>query len=189
MDVVQGKLLGSIVLNPNERRYKPLSELPSLVIEAFRRYAAIPDGVLHLEAFYDNASDRITLLEIQLRPPGADIRSAHKIYCNMDLEEIHFKLQMGLPIDSKADISGNYAMWMYFPTIDGVIDKLVLPSIKSKIHKLQYLVQSGEQTCLPRSLLMAKQTALKMVISNTNYEALVEDFEYLKKFQPFTLRK
>ena len=155
MEVIQGKPIGSIVLAPNEKGYKQLSELPALVIQAFRRYAAIPDGVMHLEAFYDNASGQATFIETQLRYPGGDARSAYEYYLKMDLEEIHFKLQMGLPLDSLPAKKGPYAAWVYLPTKDGVIDELILPKIKSKIYKMQYFVQSAQKTQLPSSLFMS----------------------------------
>ena len=80
-------------------------------------------------------------------------------------------------------------MWLYLPTKDGVVDELILPNLKSKIHKMQYLIQSEQKIYFPTSLLMANQTALKMLISNTNYDDLLQDFEYLKAFQPFVLKQ
>jgi hypothetical protein len=146
--------------------------------------------VMHLEAFRDHFSGQVTFLETQLRHPGADIRSAYKVHLNLDLEEIHFRSQMGLCIDHLIpDTRGPYAMWLYVPTQNGVIDALCLPRVSSKLCKMSFLVSKGEKTRLPTSLLMDQQTALKMLIVNDNYETILQDFMYLKQFKPYIMEK
>jgi hypothetical protein len=190
MEVTQGRPIGSLTIPADDPQYKALYHLPAQVIQAFKRYDEIPDGVMHLEAFRDHSSGKVTFLETQLRHPGADIRSAYKVHLNLDSEEIHFKSQMGLCIDHLIpDTKGPYAMWLYVPTQNGIVDALCLPHVNSKLYKTSFLVTTGEKTRLPTSLLMDKQTGLKMLITNENYETILQDFMYLKQFNPYIMEK
>jgi D-ala D-ala ligase C-terminus len=188
MEVLHGKPLGSMLLHVNEAGYQALQNLPRQVIQAFARHAPIPDGVMHLEAFLNRKLGTVTFLETQLRPPGGDVKSVYRYSCDIDLEEVHFKLQMGIPVDAEKIIPRRpYSAWFFFPTANGIVDTLLLPKIKSKIHKMKYSIHTGKKIQLPSSLLMQEHTALNLLISNSNYSELKEDFEYLKFFTPFVL--
>lgn len=187
--VKEGKPIGSFTLSEKDYRYKALSKLPKLVIQAFCKYAPIPDGVMHLEAFYNNDTKRVIFLETQLRPPGLETPLVYKIYLNMDIEAVHWKLQMGLPIDDITVKKGPFAMWLSIPTRNGTIASLILPKeIKSTIHRLHYRIEKGDETTLPEALTLCdhcKKIALRVLISNEDYNTILSDFNYLKSFQPF----
>jgi hypothetical protein len=192
LEVINGKPTGSIMLPTTDKRYKVLSKIPGEVIRAFSRHASIPDGVMHMEVFYNQKTEKITFIETQLRHPGLDTCVMYKLCLNMDWEDINWKLQMGLPIESdiKKSKIGPYTMWIYFPTKNGVIDSLEFPNIKSKLHKIQYRIQTGQKTTLPKALTLCNhcnKIALRLLISNKDFKALWSDFEYLKRFQPFNL--
>ncbi|MDD9139533.1 MAG: hypothetical protein NQ127_01215 [Candidatus Cardinium sp.] len=189
--VVEGKPIGSITLHTKDHRYKLLRACSEQVIQAFRRYAPIPDGIMHLEAFYDNKAEKVIFLETQLRYPGLETPLAYKIHLNIDIEEIHWKLQMGLPVDCKQIKKGPFAMWVSIPTQNGTIDAIELPNaLKSKIHRVQYRIEKGYKTSLPEALTLCdhcKKIALRLLISSPNYDHILSDFNYLKYFQPFKM--
>ena len=187
MDVgANSKSLGSIFIPTTIRKYKALYELPELVITAFKRFAPIPNGVMHLEAFRDRYNGQIVFLETQLRAPGGHICSAYKYALGIDLVEVDYRLQMNLPISlNKKEYF--YTAWMHIPTQTGIIDRLILPKIRSNILKMDYKIVSHQKTESPSSLfslLMHDHTALLIIIGSKKYADLVKDFNYLKEFKP-----
>ncbi|WP_419241300.1 hypothetical protein [Cardinium endosymbiont of Nabis limbatus] len=91
---------------------------------------------------------------------------------------------MDLPISlNKQDYC--YTAWVQIPTQTGIINRLTLPKIKSKILKMDYRIVAHQKTERPSSLLMHDHTALVIIIGNKKYTDLVKDFNYLKEFKPF----
>jgi hypothetical protein len=188
MDVgADGKSFGSILVPVTDEKYKALYDLSALVIRAFERFSPIPNGVMHLEAFMDSFSGKVVFLETQLRAPGGDICSAYQNAFNINLTEMDYSIQMGLPILVKKE-EKIYTAWLQLPTKTGIVEQLLLPTIKSKILSMKYRVEAGKSTTKPTCLMMRKHTALSILIANTQYDQLVKDFEYLKDFQPFKLK-
>ncbi len=129
----------------------------------------------------------MVFLETQLRAPGGDICSAYQNAFNINLTEMDYSIQMGLPILVKKE-EKIYTAWLQLPTKTGIVEQLLLPTIKSKILSMKYRVEAGKSTTKPTCLMMRKHTALSILIANTQYDQLVKDFEYLKDFQPFKLK-
>ncbi|MGI2298312.1 ATP-grasp domain-containing protein [Candidatus Cardinium hertigii] len=179
-----GKNCGSIFIPDTIKKYKALYELPELVITAFKRFAAIPNGVMHLEAFRDRYNGQIIFLETQLRAPGGEVCTAYKYALDIDLVEVDYRLQMNLPI-SLNKRTNFYTAWLQIPTQTGIIDRLILPKVKSSILKMNYKIVAHQKTERPSSILMHRNTALNIIIGNKNYAELVKDFNYLKDFEPF----
>jgi len=178
-----GKSNGSILIPATTKKYKSLYELPKLVIDSFKRFASIPNGVMHLEAFRNRYNGQGIFLETQLRAPGGDICSAYTYGLGIDLVEIDYRLQMNLPISINKQ-EHYYTAWFQIPTQTGVVERLILPKIKSNILKMDYRIVANQKTEHPLSLLMHHRTALIVIVGNRNYTELIKDFNYLKDFKP-----
>ena len=129
---------------------------------------------------------------MQFRPPGANVRRAYAERLGMNLEEMHYRLQMGLECPS-LETRGMHAAWMYFPTADGVVEAVEpLPELSSRVVECTWGVMAGQRTRAPHSILDARSrgvVALSLVIANDDNAHLREDFERLCVHSPFRLAR
>lgn len=189
-DFARGRMVGSHTLAIQDDGHAALAHFTEQVFTAFSRHHPVPDGVTHMEMFR-RASGEIIFLEVQFRPPGANVRSAYAQHLGVNLEDHHFALQMGrgyTPIEAR----GPHAAWLYFPTADGVVDALrPLPALQSRVVDCWHGVQPGQRTHAPQSILDARGrgvVALSLVIAHEDSAVLRADFERLCGHVPFHLR-
>lgn len=188
-DFAKGRMVGSYTLGEEDECHGPMTQFTSDVFAALARHHLLPDGVTHMEMFR-KASGEIVFLEVQFRPPGANVRRAYAEFLGVNFEEIHYRLQMGADAGS-IRACGPYAAWMYFPTADGVVATLEpLPNLYSTIVECSYGIQHGQPTRSPESILDAwgrGVVALSLVITNFDHEQLRQDFAKLQDYIPFRL--
>jgi biotin carboxylase len=189
-DFAHGSAVGSYTLTGEPELAEELCAFAGDVIAAFARRHPVPDGVTHMEMFRTQSGE-LVFLEVQFRPPGANVRVAYARHLGINLEDVHFKLQMGKDV-APVTQTGPYAAWMYFPTADGVVDAVhPLPRIRSEVVEANCYVRPGQRTLKPASILDARGrgvVALSLVIVNHDYEQLRADFERLAGFRPYSLR-
>lgn len=189
-DFAAGYMVGSHTLAHEEPLSIKLRDFVDHVIAALARHHPVPDGVTHMEVFRTVAGE-LVFLEVQLRPPGANAKRCYAEYLRLNLEDLHLRLQMGKAVSPPAKPPGPFSAWMYFPTADGIVEKLhPLPSLQSRIVEAEYHVRPGQLTRRPSSILDARGrgvVALSLVISNVDYDELTADFQRLAQHRPFTL--
>jgi D-ala D-ala ligase C-terminus len=192
LSVTEGKPIGSITLPKYDRQFLDLSNVAAEAIKAFSRHARIPDGVMHMEFFYNEKNRQAIFIESQLRHPGLEVCTAYKQHLGTDWEEIHWRLQIGLPVDLSPHKSlGSYVLWMYYPTENGIVASLRLPQVKGMLHKVQYRIFSGKKTYLPKALTLCDhcdRVALRLLVTHNDFRVLWDDFCRLSVFKPYTLK-
>jgi D-ala D-ala ligase C-terminus len=192
LSVTEGKPIGSITLPRDDKQFLDLSGVAAEAIRAFSRHARIPDGVMHMEFFYNEKNRRAVFIESQLRHPGLEVCTVYKQHLGTDWEELHWRLQIGLPIDLSPHSSpGPYVLWMYHPTEHGIIDSLQLPQVKGMLRKVQYRIFSGKKTYLPKALTLCDhcdRVALRLLVTHNDFGVLWDDFCRLSVFKPYTLK-
>lgn len=124
----QGKLLGSIKAADNQQK-QALD-----FAEKVHRDLQIPDGVFHLEAFYEN--NKFVFLEIGIRPGGGDIVPAIKAGTGIDLAKEHIKCQLGIKPDTVKS-EDKFFGWLNFPCVfefekDKFVQSVTLPDFTPK---------------------------------------------------------
>jgi len=184
-----GDPVGSYTLAPDEALYEPLCRFASDVIAAFARQHDVPDGVTHMEMFHTSSGD-LVFLEVQFRPPGANVKVSYARHLGVNLEDVHLRLQMGKTIEPVTP-RGPWSAWMYFPTADGTVESLnPLPPLTSEIVEASWYVRPGQHTARPQSILDARArgvVALSLVIANEDYGRLIADFEQLTRYCPCSM--
>lgn len=102
----QGSLLGSIKATDVQQKQAVN------FAEKVHRDLKIPDGVFHLEAFYEN--NAFVFLEIGIRPGGGDIVPAIKAGTGVDLAKEHIKCQLGIRPETAKE-KDRFFGWLNFP--------------------------------------------------------------------------
>lgn len=188
-EFAQGRMVGSWTLHPDDAAREPMLRFTAQVFAALGASHPVPDGVTHMEMFHTPQRE-IVFLEVQFRPPGANVRKAYAEHLGTNLEEHHYRLQLGLPCDVPA-ASGRHAAWMYFPTADGVVASVrALPALESELLECSWGVRPGDRTRAPASILDARGrgvVALSLVLANADHAALCRDIEALERHVPFAL--
>lgn len=188
-DFAHGKVLGSYTLEQKNPLFIQLTCFAEKVIAAYNRYIQVPDGVVHLEVM-QSQSGQLFFLEIQFRPPGANVVSIYNIHLGFNLEEYHFRLQIGLSIDIPNQ-RGPYAGWLYFPTGTGVIKSLIDPPVQSEETVFsQFYIKPKQTVTLPPDILNACDrgfVVLSLVIKNNSLRNLVSVFKRLVDFKPYLI--
>ncbi|WP_440683460.1 ATP-grasp domain-containing protein [Cysteiniphilum halobium] len=177
-DFCLGKPVASLGLTEDMPDYRRISKFNR---ELFSAYGNIPDGAFHLEVF-KKADGELVFLEIACRAPGGSVPKAHEVQYNANIEENHFRLQMGLPIveDTK---TGLYSAWLWYPVKPGILKETHAPDINSA-YEIIWKIKKGDRLKRPTSL---RDIACSVVLWNDNPKLLKKDFEHLSLHQPFTL--
>jgi hypothetical protein len=188
-DFAKGFMVGSYTLAEDDPSSRELCAFAAAVLAAFARHSPAPDGVTHMEMFR-TAKGEIVFLEVQFRPPGANVRTAYGRHLGANLEDFHLGLQMGRDM-TPPGAGGPHAAWLYFPTAEGIVAGTnPLPPLSSEIVEAVNYLQQGQRTHAPSSILDARGrgvVALSLVIANADHARLRADFERLCGHRPFTL--
>ncbi len=186
-DARVGKTLASITMHPDATDYEPLKKFAESTLKHF---PVIPDGFTHMEIFKSKRGELI-FLEVAARPPGAKAPDNFKIRTGgLDMRWIHFRLNLGLPIDDQLAHLQNPNNWGPFaamfqqvaPASGGFVTRLNEPDFRGGGYKKECQYQPGDQIKPNYSIL---DTTCSCVFWNNNYDELMADFAELDS-QPLT---
>jgi hypothetical protein len=156
-------------------------------LEAFnaRVLAALPaltDRVTHLEVLEHDGD--LWFLEVAARAPGAEVARSGELHIGMNLEELNFRLQLGLPWRIAAPPLGHVA-WMWFPKRDGTVVSRTAPVLASPAT-LTWQVECGEQVrgAVHSPTNRREDAALILVAGPSDSVTLSADFARLLRFEP-----
>ena len=123
-------------------------------------------------------------LEVGARAPGGMIPQMYEIHLGINFEELHFKINMGLikNVIFKRELN---AAWIWYPTKKGVIKEIVSHDIINSKTNVIHLFQKGDEMNSPKSI---RDMSCSILITNTNYQELVKDFNFLvNDYYPYKL--
>lgn len=179
-EYLQGKICASITLPENDPIHARLTRFTSDVLDALRPIPS--DSVTHLEVFRTPA-DELVFLEIAARAPAALVPFTYARYLGWNIEEVHFRLQMGL-LDNFVPKFGPYAAWVYYPQRTGTVVGVTKPALRSTFLD-SWNIKAGDIMSSPANI---REAAMSMQLWNDDYQALRADFEALDRFEPFSVR-
>jgi hypothetical protein len=179
-EFLKGIPLGSRTLTPGEKNYDALVDFNSQVLAAL---SPVPDGATHHEIFRTKQGEWV-FLEIAARAPGGMAPQMYEKHTGANIEESHFRVQMGLPLTTLLPVGKRHfvSAWMWYPQTPGkVIDVTKdFPDIQSR-YTIEYLVETGEELSLPKSI---RDRVANLLLWNGNQEQLAVDFAKAKALQP-----
>jgi len=179
----EGHPIGSMMMLKSDQRWQRFADWNQLIIDHFKP----PDGTTHLE-FFENDSGEIIFLEIAARPPGAKLAYTYEKTYGLNIELAHFMAQLGMPIDVRDEVVGDYYIWIYLPRKDGRIERLNEPPIKS-LYTIDWYVSVGDVTNASKDMVKKSELSGVMFAHNSNYNELQEDFYNLKEFDATEVSK
>lgn len=165
LEFQSNKNVGSIVLPPEFEFCKKLSDFAK---STFKVLPCI-DGLIHAEFFYDANSESFIFLEAAARPGGGHIIPMYQKTFGINLLNLDFYAQFGLPdllsrAIQKRCASKQYAAWCFIPERAGVLSHKHYPSIQSH-YEMTWMFELGDIMIQPRSL-MDKAGSLFLWSSN-----------------------
>lgn len=180
-DFSSGKMLCSLSVPDTDPDFKTLIEFNERVLQAL---SPPQNSVTHFEIF--KAHDgRIVFLEIAARAPGAKIPQLYEKSYGWNIQEVHFKLQMGLEININQNLE-YYAAECMFPRSSGVvITRNELPSINSN-YEIYWDIEAGQTIASSTDI---NTTSCSLVLWNKNYDQLCDDIEILDKWSPASMKE
>lgn len=174
----KGKPAGTRILLESDPLKNRLRQFTSQIIA----FLQPPNGMIHLEVF-KTVQDELVFLEIGARPPGGYIVPTYYKMYGVNLEILHYQVQLGLPITIPEQSTSLYAASCYFPSKKGVVLELKRPNLQCK-HSMKFFVKVGEQ--LHPSVGLDGASGAIMYWSD-NYSTLLADFELLRNFDPLVM--
>lgn len=160
----------------------PLNEkvraFTDLVLDAL---PTVVDRVTHLEMLEQDGD--LWFLEVAARAPGAEVAHCGELHLGINLEELNFRLQLGLPWRI-APPQGQVA-WMWFPKRDGTVVARRTPDVDSPVS-LTWQVDVGDRVRgaehSPGN--RREDAALIVVLGPSDPHTLEADFTRLATFEP-----
>ncbi|WP_127531626.1 ATP-grasp domain-containing protein [Paenibacillus kobensis] len=175
---VNGQALGSILLEEEDHLRNEILYVNAEVL----RTLTTMDCVTHLEVFVDE-SGGVVFIEVAARPPGGKIPVALKQGLGVDLNEIAYRIELGLPLTVSIQ-RRHGAAWIYFPkTKEGIIRERMEPDLKSQ-YLLEWKVQVGEQVS---KSVTSFDSAAEIVLTHEDCAVVRDDLRYLESFRPIVI--
>lgn len=180
-DYLAGEICASLTLPHGSEDFRLLSDFAARVIAAI---PAMPrNTVTHLEVF-KNADGELIFLEIAARAPAAMVPYTYAKFLGVNIEEAHFRLQMGTFDGAEFTKRGPYCAWVYFPHQEGFVTELHKPKLRSQ-HEISWRVKVGDRLQNPKDI---RDTACTVMLWNDDFDELKRDFDYLdKSFRPYSV--
>jgi hypothetical protein len=178
-DYLDGAICASVTLPRESETFDRLARFADRVLAAIPVMPA--DTVTHLEVFEDTTGELI-FLEIAARAPAAMLPYVYDIHLGLNIEEVHFRLQMGR-LDEVTPSRGPYAAWAYFPRRRGTVTELHAPVLHSH-SEVRFAVRPQDVLGDPTDI---RDFACQVLLWNTNYAELRRDLAELDRFCPYTL--
>jgi len=174
---VQRHALGGIIIPETKEIFKKIKKFAEAV---FNRMPKLSNCVVHMEVFC-NQKDELIFLEVAARPPGAIITSLIEYVTGIQLEKLHFQLQLGLKPDLKPKQNGS-AGWFWTPIPQGTIKEINTNPILRSDYELEETCSVDVKYNGPKEF---GDTVTRISFFG-NYKDVAADLEYLKlKYIPF----
>src|SRR5262249_17286420 len=120
-EFLDGRVLGSVALDPDEPLYGPCAELSARVLTAL----GASDGVYHLELFRRDDTGELVFLEVGPRPAGALVPEMYLAAYGLNLHDAVFAIQLGAGRFAHgvgtAPARLRYAVWSWVPSVAGTV--------------------------------------------------------------------
>lgn len=180
-EYLKGKPGGSIVLPAEDNLSKQLVEFS----KKCSHLIGMPEnGVTHMEMFYSKKREEFIFLEVAGRPPGGILSEMYKVSHDVDLFDIHFRIQLGLSCHLSLNQVSNAAVLAYPPS-EGKVTELFSYNRKSQI-KIKKELKLDDNLKDVRDL---HDVAFSLILSNKSFQTLEDDFDHLKENPPFYISK
>ena len=169
-----GKPIGYIIVREQDHEYSMLLEFS---IKILRNLASgYPShGVINLDIFVDNKTEKPILLSIAARTPDGLISKMFDTYQGIALDEWHLKLQMGL-LDKptlKAKKHQKYSACCFHPKREGIVTEIEKPIFNSATEITWHICPGQKLSKVGNT----SDAALEIFLSNDNWDELQRDFE------------
>lgn len=169
-----GKPIGHIIVREQDPEYSLLLEFSTKILKILA--SGYPShGVINLDIFVDNQSEKPVLLSIAARAPDGLISRMFGTYQGVALDEWHLKLQMGL-LDKptlKAKKDQKYSACCFHPKREGVVTEIEKPIFNSATE-ITWHICPGQKLNKAENI---NYVALEIFLSNDNWYELQRDFE------------
>ncbi|PJG85460.1 ATP-grasp domain-containing protein [Conservatibacter flavescens] len=170
-EFITGKAVGTRIVNEKDKNYIKLIEYNRNLLEIMQD---LPNCVTHLEVFI-NKKEEIVFLEIAARAAGGMIPQMYQLAYGINIEEIHFQLQMGKKVNIPINLD-RYVGWLWYPQIEGMyLDKNTDLKIKSQ-HILYWDI---DERVKQKKAVSIRDRLGGIIIHNKNYEQLIDDYNWL----------
>jgi len=180
-DFSQGKVLGSLIVLPEDPIWKKITDFNKILIKGIKA----PDGATHHEIFH-KSNGELVFLEIGARPPGAYVCQTHTRNTSVNFETAHFRSQLNILDPLVNDMQKSYSAWGYFPKFEGEVAELYQPKLKSQ-HEIKWYVNVGDTIKASSHIAGDNQLSGVIFLYNKNYQELQKDFNTLKDFEPMRM--
>lgn len=178
----EGKSTGAITIPLNDPNFIKFYNYANDIKNAL---GPVPNGVLNIEFFINN-NNEFVFVEAQARRPGNLFTQIYKIHSGFDLEAISIMLQAGMDIKLPNDNNNKFAAWIEIPHVYGTVESKNAPPLTKSVVQIQYRVHEG--TLLQKAT-SNREVAASMLMENSNYEQLREDFFKLgRTFVPLNIK-
>jgi hypothetical protein len=178
-DYLAGAICASVTLPKDSAAFHRLARFTDRVLASIPAMPA--DTVTHLEVF-EKTSGELVFLEIAARAPAAMVPYTYEKHLGLNIEEAHFRLQMGL-LDEVEPTAGPYAAWAYFPHRPGTVSQLHSPVLASR-SRVDFQIRPHDVLVAPTDI---RDFACRVMLWNQDYDELRRDLAYLDGFHPYTL--
>ncbi len=178
LDFDKGKPAGTLILLETDPLRKRLQQFT----EQVTTFLQPPNGMIHLEVF-QTLKDELVFLEVGARAPGGYIVPAYYKMYAVNLEILHYQVQLGWPVILPESTAKLYAGVCYFPNKHGIVREIKKPTLQCK-HNLQFHVTVGESLKASNGL---DGSSGALMYWSENYAALRADFESLRNFDPLVM--
>ncbi|MCI5072672.1 ATP-grasp domain-containing protein [bacterium] len=176
----EGKVRGSILLPENQSVAKRLTEFSSKILEKIK----LPEAsVLHLEAFLLKDGS-FKFVELAMRPPGSIIPYMYESVLGVNIEELYYRLQIGLSYKYSESRMQN-AAWISYPQKNGkFVSKRKID--QGTVKRIIWKKEEGDTLSNPDP----RYPVCQIILSGLDYEQLEKDFNYLTRdFYPAEVKK
>lgn len=144
---------------------------------------ALVNCVTHLEVLEHDGE--LWFLEVAARAPGAEVAHCGELYLGVNLEELNFRLQLGLPWHTSSP-RGDVA-WMWFAKRDGTVTECVPPQVTGPALFTWQVRVGDEVTGADHSPNNRREdAALIALLGPSDPEVLAADFAALEASDPVT---
>lgn len=170
----------SIIVPEWHIEFKRMLDFNKKILQQFDR---VPDGTTHLE-FFKTSDGRYIFCEVAARAPGIIIPQMYQKQVGFDYRELHYRLQMGLPITVNFSLVNEiYCACVCFTSIPGKITAFNQPS--HSFHSQYEIITNhkiGEILPPPKR---SSDFPIGMIFWNNNYLELLDDFAALAEMKLF----
>lgn len=160
--------VGSIVLPTEHDDYNEMIKFNAQILE---NMPFIPDGANHHEFIKLENGKGFRFVEIAARPAGAGVPENFQVHCGLHYPALHFKLQLGLPINLGI-FSGPFTAFILVPPQIGTLVELFEPNFHSQ-QNITWNYKIGDTI---KEYNHFQPFLAKIFLTNENYSQLNEDF-------------